>query len=151
MIEALAASGREVPPYLEGLAPQEEIATAAFAMPCFWTGEYELEKIDLVVSTEAGWQEGHEVTLVRFLPATVDLPTLAKLAAAVQWTSHHQRSAVETLAAGCWFAALALTNRGSGQHPRRFSAPLFGYKMRWHQQLNLNPKHAGATPYPLNT
>lgn len=84
MVEALAASGRDVPNYLKGLAPKQKPATAAFAMHCFWTGEHELGKIDGVVSTEAGWLDGHEVTLVRYLPEEIDLPALARRAAAVK-------------------------------------------------------------------
>ena len=83
MVEALEAGGRKVPSYLQGLTSQAETATAAFAMHCFWTGEYELGKIDGVISTEAGWLEGKEVTLVCYQPSKIDLPALVRRAAAV--------------------------------------------------------------------
>ena len=84
MVEALEKAGREVPLYLKGLAPQAKTESAAFAMHCFWTGEYELGKIDGVVSTEAGWLEGREVTLVHYVPEQIDLAALTRRAAAVK-------------------------------------------------------------------
>lgn len=84
MIAALEAAGREVPTYLRGLAPEGETAEIAFAMSCFWTGECELGKIDGVISTEAGWLDGREVTRVRYLPGTVDIKKLTEQASAAK-------------------------------------------------------------------
>ncbi len=37
------------------------IKQAVFAMYCFWTGEMKLGKIDVVITTEAGFMAGREV------------------------------------------------------------------------------------------
>ena len=69
MIETLAKIERTVPLYLQALALENDhkrIGLAAFSMACFWTGEYQLGKIEGVVSTEAGWYDNQEVTLVRY-------------------------------------------------------------------------------------
>jgi len=92
MVEALEASGREVPAYLRALGPQPKTAEIAFAMPCFWTGECELGKIEGVVSTEAGWLDGREVTLVRYLPSELDLEKLSARAAAANCADEVYRS-----------------------------------------------------------
>ncbi|MGI9241785.1 MAG: VPGUxxT family thioredoxin-like (seleno)protein, type 2 [Verrucomicrobiales bacterium] len=84
MIAALDAAGREVPAYLQGLAPEDDSADIAFAMSCFWTGECELGKIDGVISTEAGWLDGREVTRVRYLPGVVDIQELTAQASAAK-------------------------------------------------------------------
>lgn len=87
MISALNAAKRPVPKYLQTVAAsgnESNHANAAFSMSCFWTGEYELGKIDGVVSTEAGWLDGHEVTLVQFDESQLPLSSLAKKAAEVR-------------------------------------------------------------------
>ncbi|MAS95173.1 MAG: hypothetical protein CMO55_18405 [Verrucomicrobiales bacterium] len=69
MVEALKAFGQDAPKYLRALAGSEvaaETGTAAFAMYCFWTGELRLGSIEGVLTTEAGWLDGREVTLVSF-------------------------------------------------------------------------------------
>jgi hypothetical protein len=61
------AAHRPVPRYLPALAMEQDVSKhkcLAFAMFCYWIDEYELGKIEGVISTEAGWLEGHEVTLV---------------------------------------------------------------------------------------
>ena len=81
MIEALEATGRPVPLYLRTVAIENDadhLATAAFAMHCFWTGEMALGKIPGVVATEAGWMEGREVTRVTYDPSTIDLARLRR-------------------------------------------------------------------------
>ena len=83
MIEALEASGRAVPLYLRAVALEEstsELATAAFAMHCFWVGEMEIGKVPGVVATEAGWLEGKEVTRVTYDPSSVSLSALREAA-----------------------------------------------------------------------
>lgn len=49
----------------------------AFAQYCFWTGEMNYGQIEGVVRTEAGYFQGHEVTLVEFDPARISLAQLA--------------------------------------------------------------------------
>jgi len=69
MVKALEAAGKEVPGYLKALSGHAAVAepgTAAFAMFCFWMGEMKLGGLDGVLTTEAGWLEGREVTLVTF-------------------------------------------------------------------------------------
>ncbi len=86
MIETLQKSGRSVPEYLRLLASEksEGLKQAAFAMACFWTGEKELGALDGVVSTEAGFIDGHEVTLVSYDPAVIKTPELITAAERVQ-------------------------------------------------------------------
>jgi hypothetical protein len=90
MGNALTAAGKKVPKYLQTVAATGKTelptdhATAAFAMSCFWTGEYELGNIDGVVQTEAGFLDGREVTLVEFDESQVSLESLAKQAAQVR-------------------------------------------------------------------
>ncbi len=69
MVEALQQVDREVPKYLEALSGKvavENEGTTAFAMHCFWTGELRFGGLEGVLTTEAGWLEGKEVTLVTF-------------------------------------------------------------------------------------
>ncbi len=87
MIEALEAAQRPAPNYLRVVSREQDTAkhkSAAFAMFCFWTGEYELGKIDGVISTEAGWLEGREVTLVHYHQDRLSLSDLAQKAAEVK-------------------------------------------------------------------
>ena len=49
----------------------------AFSQYCFWTGEMKLGQIDGVVRTEAGFFQGHEVTLVDYDPTRISLESLA--------------------------------------------------------------------------
>jgi len=57
---------------------------AAFAMHCFWTGEAKLGQINGVVTTEAGWFDGREVTLVKYHEPTLSLATLIEKAEEVE-------------------------------------------------------------------
>ncbi len=75
MISALEAAGTDVPAYLK-LVEQEHsdrLEEAYIAQSCFWVGEMELGKIDGVVTTEAGFMDGHEVTKVQFDPNVASL------------------------------------------------------------------------------
>ena len=66
MIQVLNTVGRSVPLYLQVIFMENDIVShgvAAFAMACFWTGEYKLGKIDGVIKTETGWYDHREVTL----------------------------------------------------------------------------------------
>ena len=53
-------------------------------MFCFWTGEMELGKINGVITTEAGFMAGREVTQVRYDPAVISLPQLITAAEKVE-------------------------------------------------------------------
>jgi hypothetical protein len=79
MIEALEAAKRQVPGYLEVTAyegtPRLQ-ESVAFAQSCFWNGEVMLGRVSGVITTEAGWIGGREVTLVRFRPDLVSLEAL---------------------------------------------------------------------------
>ncbi|MBB5036951.1 hypothetical protein HNQ64_001193 [Prosthecobacter dejongeii] len=86
MIAALEKAGRKTPPELKSLAGIKAAMTerAAFAQYCFWTGEMKLGQIEGVVTTEAGFYDGHEVTLVEFDPGVLPFDELVKKATAVQ-------------------------------------------------------------------
>jgi len=86
MVTSLRQAGRAVPPYLELLAAEHSpnLKQAVFAMYCFWTGEMELGKIEGVITTEAGFMSGHEVTLVRYDPEVITLTALIAEAAKVR-------------------------------------------------------------------
>lgn len=78
MIATLTKSKRPVPGYLSVLASEQSagLKQAVFSMSCFWIGEMELGKIDGVITTEAGFMAGREVTAVRYDPTVVSLPEL---------------------------------------------------------------------------
>ena len=87
MVETLKAAGRPVPEYLQSLAytgQSKDLAVAAVAQYCFWTGEVAIGKLDGVVSTEAGFYGGHEVTKVVYDPQRIDLAGVVRGAAAGQ-------------------------------------------------------------------
>lgn len=87
MIETLKKQNRPIPKYLQTLVSvnnQSSHATAAFAMHCFWTGEYRLGGIEGVVATEAGWLDGREVTLVKYNKNAINIESLASQAAQVR-------------------------------------------------------------------
>ncbi|MEM9367679.1 MAG: VPGUxxT family thioredoxin-like (seleno)protein, type 2 [Planctomycetota bacterium] len=87
MVEALAQHERPVPKYLETLHAVTDLDShdqVAFAMHCFWTGEYRLGGIDGVIATEAGWLHGREVTLVCFDTEQLSVEDLARQAAQVR-------------------------------------------------------------------
>lgn len=85
MVEALEAVGRPVPNYLRAVVlehDREQLRTAVFAMSCFWTGEYQLGSIEGVVTTEAGFYQGREVTVVTYHQEQLALEQLIEEAAA---------------------------------------------------------------------
>ena len=76
MIEALKAAGRSVPLYLGAIALEnntEALGVTAFSMACFWTGEYKLGKLNHLVTTEAGWYDHREVTLISYDKKNISL------------------------------------------------------------------------------
>lgn len=86
MIATLSKAKRHVPPYLSMLAAEHSpgLKQAVFTMYCFWTGEMALGQIEGVVTTEAGFMGGREVTLVRYDPQVVSLPQLIAAAEKVE-------------------------------------------------------------------
>lgn len=84
MIEALEAADRRVPQFLRMLMlehDRDNQAIAAFAMACYWTGEHKLGGIEGVVTTEAGWYDNREVTLVTYHTGVLPLQRLIERAA----------------------------------------------------------------------
>ena len=59
---------------------EKPLARVAFAQHCFWTGEMKLGQIEGVIRTEAGFFQGHEVTLVDYDPGRISLEQLARQA-----------------------------------------------------------------------
>lgn len=86
MVAALRQAKRPVPAYLTVLAAEQSprLKQAVFAMYCFWTGEMALGQMDGVITTEAGFMGGHEVTLVKYDPDVISLPHLIIAAEKVQ-------------------------------------------------------------------
>ncbi len=86
MIATLTQTKRPVPAYLKLLAAENspQLKQAVFAMYCFWTGEMALGQIDGVITTEAGFMAGREVTMVRYDPAVISLPQLIAAAEKVE-------------------------------------------------------------------
>jgi len=86
MITTLTKSKRPVPAYLSLLAAEHSprLKQAVFSMYCFWTGEMVLGQIDGVITTEAGFMDGREVTLVRYDPDVIPLPKLIAAAEKVE-------------------------------------------------------------------
>jgi len=89
IVGALEKKNAVVPGYLALL--QEELQSqalgvekATLSMYCFWTGEREIGKLPGVVSTEAGYMNGHEVVQVEYNPHLLSFETLLKKASAVQ-------------------------------------------------------------------
>ena len=81
MEEALRAFGKEVPPYLTGLAlehDEDNLEDAAFGMYCFWSGEMDLGSLDGVARTEAGYLDGREVVRLWYHNKTISLDELAR-------------------------------------------------------------------------
>ncbi len=86
MVEALRKVGRPIPKYLTSLMLEHDTANLGrigFAMACFWTGEYQLGKVDGVVVTEAGWYDNREITLVTYHKKLITLDALINYAASV--------------------------------------------------------------------
>lgn len=81
MIYALQRADREVPLYLqllrdELLARKQGTQKATFSMYCFWTGEKQYGQLDGVISTRAGFMDGHEVVEVEYNPKVITLDKL---------------------------------------------------------------------------
>ena len=82
MVYTLQRQQRAIPAYLQLLydelkAAKLGTAEATFSMYCFWTGEKTYGAIDGVLSTEAGFMDGHEVVRVTYDPDVVALEDIA--------------------------------------------------------------------------
>jgi hypothetical protein len=87
MVDVLKKLGRPVPQYLIALALEHDTANherIGFAMACFWTGEYQLGKVNGVVATEAGWYDNREITLVTYHEKLITANELVEYAASVR-------------------------------------------------------------------
>ncbi len=86
MIAALHKAQRPVPAWLGLLASEQSprLQQVALAMGCFWTGEMQIGQMDGVITTEAGFIGGREVTLVQYDPAVLSLAQLANAAGKVR-------------------------------------------------------------------
>lgn len=86
MIVTLTKAKRPAPSYLTLLATEDSprLKHAVFSMYCFWTGEMAIGQIEGVITTEAGFMGGREVTLVRYDPAAISLPQLITAAEKVE-------------------------------------------------------------------
>ena len=84
MIAALERAKRPVPAYLRAAHDESdpELATAVFAMHCFWEGEAVFGTLHGVVRTRAAFQDGDEVVEVTFRPSVVSREVLTALAEA---------------------------------------------------------------------
>lgn len=84
MIAALQEAGRKVPLYLRAVHLENEKVKqkkTALAMACFWTGEYKLGKLPGVITTEAGWYDNREITLVTYHTDLLTLNDIVSYAA----------------------------------------------------------------------
>lgn len=104
MVAALDAAGRPVPVYLRDVVDElsaQGRERATFAMHCFWSGEACLGEIDGVLSSKAGWLEGHEVVELTFDPTVVSYDELLRAAApcsdAVYTHSDRQQHAAQAV------------------------------------------------------
>ena len=63
-------------------AGREDVSNkqVAFSQSCFWTGEMKLGAMNGVIRTEAGFLDGHEVTLVDYDPSVLALEDLIRTA-----------------------------------------------------------------------
>ncbi len=109
MIETLERSDRPVPAYLRLLEQEhsDRLQTIHFAQPCFWVGEAVLGQLDGVVTTEAAFLDGHEVTTVRFDPDVVDASSLVRQA--IDGDVAHRVYAEPSIRAELELAALTVT------------------------------------------
>jgi hypothetical protein len=129
MCEALRRANRTVPKYLTTLAMNDPRNTAlvAFAMSCFWTGEFQLGNIDGVVATEAGWLDGREVTLLKYNPELISLTQLAERAANVRCAQKMytpESTALGRLAAGKLDSSYRMASAGDQKRQLRKSPQL---------------------------
>lgn len=88
MRAALKAAGREVPPWMALAVPPAATETATFGMYCFWSGEVAIGGLDGVLSTQAGFLDGHEVVEVTYDPRVIPFERLYSSAKAAGQADH---------------------------------------------------------------
>jgi hypothetical protein len=76
MVTALVNQQGKSPVYLQLLADElaaknRGTATVTYSMHCFWSGEALFGKLNGVVATTAGWQNGREVVQVEYDPSII--------------------------------------------------------------------------------
>ena len=78
MVAALDVAQANIPPYLRLLEQEasDRLKTVHLAQACFWVGEMELGQVDGVVTTEAAFMGGREITTVRYDPEAISLTEL---------------------------------------------------------------------------
>lgn len=84
---ALEQQKKPVPRYLNLSIAELETSdhkTIAISQYCYWTGEAKLGQIHGVIKTEAGWEDGHEVTKIVYNSSIVDIKSLLKQATALK-------------------------------------------------------------------
>ncbi len=86
IIQTLTTERKDIPTYLslfrEELIAEANLAELSLSMFCFWSGEKELGAIPGVVSTEAGFMDGHEVVKVKYDEERTSAKSIIKKAAA---------------------------------------------------------------------
>lgn len=85
MVNALVQLKGKSPAYLQLLADEltarkKGTATAVYSMHCFWSGEALFGKVNGVIATTAGWQNGREVVKVEYDPSVLTKTQLDQIA-----------------------------------------------------------------------
>lgn len=85
MVSVLLKTQGRAPVYLQLLADElgakaKGTNTVIYSMYCFWTGEALFGKLNGVVATTAGWQNGKEVVEVEYNPSIISRSQLDKIA-----------------------------------------------------------------------
>jgi hypothetical protein len=88
MRAALKSAGRDVPKWLAVSLPPTRTETATFGMYCFWSGEVAIGGLDGVISTQAGFLDGHEVVEATFDPTVISFEALYTKAKAAGQADH---------------------------------------------------------------
>lgn len=85
MTQAIIRNKGKAPAYLQLLsdelsARQKGTKEATYSMYCFWTGEALFGKVNGVIQTSAGFQNGKEVVVVDYDPSLISLAKLNEIA-----------------------------------------------------------------------
>jgi hypothetical protein len=93
LAEALISTQGKAPTYLQLLADelsalQRGTSITTYSMYCFWTGEALFGKVNGVMKTSAGYQNGKEVVMVEYDPSIITTSKLNEIA------GHHQCNAL---------------------------------------------------------
>lgn len=85
MTQILIKNKGRAPQYLQLLTDelmslQRKTASVTYSMYCFWTGEALFGKLNGVIKTTAGYQDGKEVVTVEYNPSVITLKQLDEIA-----------------------------------------------------------------------